>query len=169
MRKATLSLAAYVSIWTAVAIAVSMGIYGVFEYFVMPGATVEHLLLEHSWHVLVLGAVTYVVCWVVLRVAVVRPLQDIFFCLYRIGAGELKPIEMDTHISEVRGVIEGVNAMIWRMGGRVDHEAINGVQEKLKQLGQAAQELRVAAEKLSALERSVSAALQRAVEEKAPR
>ena len=50
------SLASVVAGYSALVIALGMALYAVHQYISIPGQTVIGLILEHSWHVLVLGA-----------------------------------------------------------------------------------------------------------------
>ncbi|MBI4583544.1 MAG: hypothetical protein HY717_05940 [Planctomycetes bacterium] len=72
------SLSFVVALWTAIAIALSMGIYAVLQYFLVPNVTLSELLLNHLWHVLVLGSVIYLFLWLILKNVLLRPLQQIY-------------------------------------------------------------------------------------------
>lgn len=44
-----------------------MAVYVIFQYFMLPDATVWSLFLNHLWHVLVLGVFIYALCWLVFQ------------------------------------------------------------------------------------------------------
>lgn len=132
--RTTRSLAFWVALWTAIVIGASMAVYAVFQYLLMPGVTAAELLVRHLWHVVVLGALTYAFCWFGLRLVVVDPLRELFVHLYRVGSGELRPIKIETHISEVRDVVDGINTMIWRLTKHMDRHAVIKVERNIGHL-----------------------------------
>lgn len=110
--KRTRSLALVVSCWLALAIAASMGIYAVFQYYSVPGMTVKELFLHHLWHVLSLGALIYVLCWALLQRVLLQPLSKIYLHLYSAGKGKAHLLELDTRITELRTIVDGINLML---------------------------------------------------------
>lgn len=110
--KKTQSLAFVVSLWTAVAIAASMAVYAVFQYFTIPGMTVKELVLTHLWHVVVLGAIIYFFCWLLLRQVLLQPLTKIYLHLYGVGSGRVQALEVDTRVTELHSIVEGINLML---------------------------------------------------------
>jgi hypothetical protein len=110
------SLSYLVAVWSALAIAVSMAIYAVFQYYTSPGKTVGGLLLEHLWHVLVLGVAIYGLLYLVLRRILLRPIQKIYLHLYKVGTGRVEPLDLPTRVRELETIVDGVNVMIDRMG-----------------------------------------------------
>ena len=57
------SLTLVVTLWTAAAIALSMALYAVVQYFLYPDITVWEIMFRHLWHVVVLGGSIYGLCW----------------------------------------------------------------------------------------------------------
>lgn len=112
---ASRSLSLIVSLWIVLTIAAGMAIYAFFEYAYVPGVTVAEIVLEHVWHVLVLGLVIYALCLVLLRRVVVRPLELLRLHLRRVSSGELDELVVATSVTEVRHIVDGINGMIHRM------------------------------------------------------
>jgi len=132
--KRTRSLSFVVAAWTAVAIAISMGAYAVFEYFTVPGMTVGALALHHLWHVVVLGVVIYALCRAIVQQIVVRPLEQIHAHLYGLGMGRLEPLALETNVREIQSIVDHVNLMLGRMEQGFDKGAVTTCQENLKAL-----------------------------------
>lgn len=130
--KRTLSF--LVATWTAGAIAVSMGIYAVFQYLSDPRLTVAELFLHHTWHVVVLGIVTYALCRVVMHSVVVRPLELIHAHLYGLGMGRLERLDLVSPVQEIQGIVDHVNLMLCRMEQGFDVRAIETCQVELAEL-----------------------------------
>jgi nitrogen fixation/metabolism regulation signal transduction histidine kinase len=111
----TVSLSVHVTIVAALVTAVAMAVYAVIQYFTMPERTVAGLVFEHSWHVLALGTLIYVVFYAVMHRQVVQPIRALFIKCYAITKGDLDPIRMDSRISEVQAIAEGLNMMLERI------------------------------------------------------
>lgn len=162
---ATRSLSFYVTVWLAVAIVIGMAAYAVYQYFTMPGMTVQQLLLHHLWHVLALGAVIYMLCWLVFYRVLLRPLQQIYLHLYAVGAGKLEPLVLESNVAEIRTIVEGINLMLRRMEQGVDVQALEHAQGVIAELKEAIRRWEVSEpaatgfplEKLAALEGSLLA------------
>ncbi|MBI4583552.1 MAG: hypothetical protein HY717_05980 [Planctomycetes bacterium] len=114
------SLSFVVALWPAIAIALSMGIYAVLQYFLVPNVTLSELLLNHLWRVLVLGSVIYLFLWLILKNLLFRPLQQIYLHLYAVGTGRLKELVLPTTVREIQTLVEGVNLMIRRIEQGLD-------------------------------------------------
>ena len=162
---ATRSLSFYVTVWLAVAIAVSMAAYAFYQYFTMPGITATELFLHHLWHVLALGAVIYVLCWLVFDRVLLRPLKQIYIHLYALGAGKLEPLALESNVAEIRTIVEGINLMLRQMEQGADAQALEHAQRVIAELKEAIRQWEVSEpaatsfplEKLAALERSLLA------------
>lgn len=134
-RDVTRSLSFVVSVWIALTIAAGMAFYALFEYASMPRVTAAEIALEHLWHVLVLGLVTYALCLVLLRHFVVRPLEALRFHLRRVSLGEVDELVIDTRVSEVRSIVDGINGMIHRMqsarqrGSEEEQQRLNAIDQ----------------------------------------
>ncbi len=110
--KRSKSLTLTVALYSALVIAVGMAIYAVLQYFLIPERTVLSLVLQHGWHVLALGTLIYVTLHGVLHKKVVRPIRDIYLRLYAISKGDLSPISVDSNITEIQEIVEGVNSLL---------------------------------------------------------
>ena len=110
------SLSFFVALWTGLGVAASMAAYAVFQFLAYPRMTLGSLFVEHLWHVLVLGAVIYGICWAVFRRVLIRPIRTIHMHLYAVGAGRVEPLELESDVTEIRMIVDGVNLMIQRMG-----------------------------------------------------
>lgn len=127
------SLSFVVAFWTAVAIAVAMAGYAAVQLVLAPELTVRELVLRHLWHVLALGAVIHLACWLVFRYVLWKPLNGIYLHLYALGKGELDPLEIDTRIEELHTIAEGINLLIWRLSRERDAETLTEAQALLEQ------------------------------------
>jgi nitrate/nitrite-specific signal transduction histidine kinase len=168
------SLSLVVALWTAGAIALAMGVYATFQYFTVPERTLLELVMEHLWHVLVLGLLIYVLCWLVFRIILLRPLNQIYMHLYGVGTGRLEPLQLSTRIRELQTIAEGVNVMIRRMGQGYDPEAIEhcrnalaSLRKSLKKLSPSNRETATEMlQELARLERAVLSIVRTSLEEK---
>ncbi|NOY69168.1 MAG: hypothetical protein GXP53_06700 [Deltaproteobacteria bacterium] len=125
------SLSYYVSIWTGIVIAFSMAVYAVFQYVMLPDATVWSLFLNHLWHVLVLGIFIYALCWLVFQKLLLVPIRAISIHLYGVGTGRLRELELNTDISELRMIADGINRMIRRMKQGQDPRVLENIEERM--------------------------------------
>jgi len=133
-KKRTRSLAAVVTEQTALVIAVAMAIYGVLQYMANPAQGVVTLVLQHLWHVLVLGLFIYLVLCIVLRRSVVRPIRELYVKLYAVATGDLSPVQIDSGISEVQEIAEGVNLMLAKLKGASDGPDLSRLSETARTL-----------------------------------
>lgn len=169
------SFAFVVAFWTAVPIALAMAVFAVFQYFTLPDITLAELVAHHLWHVLALGAMIYVFCWVVFRRALVQPLHQIYLHLYKVGTGRLEPLELPSDIRELQTIVEGVNLMIRRMEQGFDPSAVEHTTQELAALRELAKAAYDSApeqsgeimERLANLEQSVHSIIHRPSESQA--
>jgi methyl-accepting chemotaxis protein len=135
------SLSFFVTVWMAAAIAVSMAAYAIYQYFAMPGMTVADLFLHHLWHVLVLGTVIYILCWVVFDRALLQPMKRIYLHLYAVGAGKLEPLKLDSRVTEIQTIVEGVNLMLSRLKHGADANTIELARQRIEGIRNSVMEL----------------------------
>ena len=114
-RHHTVSLTVEVTLVAAFVTAAGMAVYGVIQYFTGPGHTVTGLILHHSWHVVVLGGLTYVVLYAALARHVMRPIRTLFLKCYAITKGDLGPVEVDTRVQEIQVIADGINMVLDRI------------------------------------------------------
>ena len=143
--KREVSLAAVVAGYSALVIALGMGTYAVYQYYVMPDKTVLGLILEHSLHVIVLGLLIYGTLYAVLYKKVVRPIRDLYLKLYAITRGNLTSIEVDSNIVEIAQIAEGVQILLNGMDQNVPKVS-------LAELSNRTQKIRSIAKKSDALD-----------------
>jgi len=128
--KKKLSLSLLVTFWTGASMSIGMGMYAIFQYFQHPGITIGALFKSHLLHILVLAIPTYIILCIVLHRVLINPLQRIFLHLYKIGKGKQEPLELQTNVEEVQGIIDGINIMIWQMRKHTQADE-DGVKEDL--------------------------------------
>jgi len=128
------SLSFLASIWSASAIAVSMGVYAVFQYYSTPGSAVMDLFLKHLWHVLVLGIMIYVLLWFILKKVLLKPIQRIHLHLYKVSTGRIEPLELETNVQELDTIVKGINFLVGRMGEGVPDQEIAAIREAVMKL-----------------------------------
>ena len=109
--KFRISLALNIALQTAFVTASAMAVYALFQYLTMPEYTVFGLFLEHSWHVLVLGVLTYAVLYFVLHRQIIKPINDIYVKCYAITKGDHSKIETNSKIIEIQTIVDGINMM----------------------------------------------------------
>lgn len=146
-RKRGKSLSLLVAQDTALVIAAAMSVYAVFQYVMTPERTVAGLVLEHGWHVIVLGSLTYLVLYLALLRKVVRPIENLYVKLYAIANGDLQPVSIDSNINEIQHIAEGVNLMLSKMKS-------SGENVSLPELSLGASELRALAKHEEVLDES---------------
>lgn len=143
--KREVSLASVVAGYSALVIALGMGIYAVYQYKAMPDKTVLGLILEHSWHVIVLGFLIYGTLYIVLYGKVVKPIHDLYLKLYAITRGNLSSIEIDSNITEISEIAEGVQVLLDGMDRNIPRVS-------LIELSNRTQKIRSIAQKSDALD-----------------
>lgn len=164
----TRSLSFHVTVWLAIATAIGMAAYAIYQYSTMPGNTVLDLLLHHSWHILAVCAAIYAVSWAALHKLIVRPLMKIYLHLYAMGAGKLEALALESNVTEIRTIVDGINLMLRRMEQGADTRAFEHAQKDIATLretimGSEVSEMEAkntALEKLADLEKLLSAIIQ---------
>ncbi len=116
-RPATTSLVVVITWYTALVIAGGMTVYGVFQYLSTPEKTVLGLVVEHGVHVLALGTVIYLALNIVLHRKVTRPIGQLTLDLYAISKGNFRPVTVESRITEIQAIAEGVSLLIGRIAG----------------------------------------------------
>ncbi len=137
------SLSFLVAFWNALVISAVMGCYAVFQHYQMPEMPMEELFLHHTWHVIVLGGVIHLSCWLVFRFLLFQPLKQIYLHLYRLGSGDVQELKVKSSVREIAAIIEGVNVMIWRLEHWLDADSLEKTREELEQIGLIAAQLRM--------------------------
>ena len=109
------SLALLVDMWVGIAAVLAMAVCVLAQYLRAPDTPLAFLLSHHIQDLLVLGLMFWTVSWLVLRIALVSPLREIFAHLYRIGGGDRTPIKMRVRVTEIQSIAESINVMLWRL------------------------------------------------------
>lgn len=109
------SLALVVDMWVGIAAILAMSVCVLLQYLRSSDPAVGSLLTHHLQDLLTLGCVFWAVSWLVLRIALVSPLGEIFAHLYRIGGGDRTPIKMRVRVREIQHIEESINVMLWRL------------------------------------------------------
>ncbi|OHB80465.1 MAG: hypothetical protein A2Z25_03730 [Planctomycetes bacterium RBG_16_55_9] len=138
--KREVSLAAVVAGYSALVIALGMGIYAIYQYQAMPDKTVLGLILEHSLHVIVLGLLIYGTLYAVLYKKVVKPIRDLYLKLYAITRGNLSSIEIDSNIVEIAQIAEGVQILLEGMDQSVPKVSLTGLSHRTQKIRSIAKE-----------------------------
>ena len=128
------SLSFVTALWTAVVIALIMAGYAVLQKALGPQMSWQDLFLQHLWHVVVLGGVIQLVCWLVLRRLLGQPLNQIYLHLYAVGKGHLDSIHISSNIREIRSISEGINLMVWRMRQISELKALSSSREEIRMI-----------------------------------
>ncbi len=115
MHKREKSLATVVAQETALVVAISMGIYAVFQYVTLPDETISGLILRHGWHVVAIGALTYLILNLILIRKILRPVRELYLKFYAAGKGDFSPIDLDSDIRELNHIADGMNLMLAKM------------------------------------------------------
>ncbi len=141
--KTTKSLSFIVTIWMAVAIAVSMGAYAAYEYATAPDQNLRELAVAHLGHVLGLGVMIYILCWGVFYFVLLRPLNRIYLHLYTVGAGQLKPLELHSNVREIQTIADGINLMLSRLKLGADRDALEHAQQCIAEIREMSRQLAI--------------------------
>jgi signal transduction histidine kinase len=138
--KKKISLASVVAGYSALAVALGMAVYAVYQYIATPGQTVLGLIFEHSWHVLFLGIFIYIILYIVLHKTVVRPIRELYLKLYAITRGDLSSIEIDSNIIEISEIVEGVQLLMSEMDHSVPRMSLAALSNRTQKIRSIAKE-----------------------------
>jgi len=135
-----ISLASIVAGYSALAVALGMAIYAVYQYIATPGVTILGLLFEHSWHVLVLGVLIYAILYAVLHKTVVRPIRELYLKLYAITRGNLSSLEINSNIIEISEIVEGVQLLLDEMDHSIPRMSLTALSNRTQMIRSIAKE-----------------------------
>lgn len=141
--KTTRSLSFHVAIWMAVAIGFSMAAYALYERQTSPNLTWSELAVQHLGHVLGLGVMIYILSWGVFYFLLLRPLNRIYLHLYALGAGQLKPLELNSNVREIRTIVDGINLMLSRLTLGADRDALEHAQQCIAEIREMSRQLAI--------------------------
>lgn len=96
---------------------VGMLIYSAFEYLLGEAPTLSEFAGHHLLPAMLIGLAVCVTLSIILHAKIISPVMQIFKHLYQIGSGQLSPLSLDSRVSEIRTVVEGVNLLVTRLKG----------------------------------------------------
>jgi hypothetical protein len=70
-----------------------------------------------------------------------RPLNRIYWHLYTIGAGQLKNLELESNVREIRTIVDGVNLMLSRLKLGGDCDALELAQQRVAEIQELTRQL----------------------------
>ena len=74
-----------------------------------------NILVEHGWHVLVFGAITFPMLYLVLHLNVVKPINALYLRFYAVTQGNLARIDLKSGVLEIQEIIDGINMILTRI------------------------------------------------------
>ena len=107
-------LSTVVTLWSAAAIALAMGLYAVLEVLAF-GEPVSASFLKHLSHVVALSVFILAAMTVVVHKKVTIPIGAVNAYLYRLGAGDTLFPPPTSNIAELHQLTRGIFAMMDRM------------------------------------------------------
>lgn len=124
--KFQISMASYVALISAFLTAVGMGGYAVIQFHSHPGHTVTGLMIEHGWHVIGLGIMTYLVSYLFFYYQIKRPISSLWLKCYAITKGYKNDINVKSNIKEIQDIADAINMLEAQMAKNkvsgCDHE-----------------------------------------------
>jgi len=108
--------------------------YTAFESLAGQPASLAEFTTHHLVPALLIGATVCATLAFLLHSKLIAPVKEIFAHLYRIGSGQLTPLRIDTRVSEIRTVVEGVNLLVARLKGTAGDGALGKAIDDLVKL-----------------------------------
>ena len=100
-----------------IATLIGMLVYSAFEYLLGETPTLSEFAGHHLLPAVLIGVTVCVTLSIILHAKIISPVMQIFKHLYRIGSGQLSPLSLDSRVSEIRTVVDGVNLLVTRLKG----------------------------------------------------
>lgn len=122
-------------VWIGLAFIVAMAACAGVEYVRNPDVALDELLLHHLLELFLFGFVLWGISWIVLRVVLVAPIQQIFRHLYGVGGGDHSPLVVNTGVKEIREMVDAINIMLWRMERQAARKAPAHAREQIADIG----------------------------------
>lgn len=104
-------MASYLALVSAFITAIGMGIYAVYQFYSHPGHTVTGLILEHGWHVIVLGFLTYLISYLFFYYQIKRPITSLWLKCYAITKGYEDNINVNSNIKEIQEIASAIDML----------------------------------------------------------
>lgn len=109
--KLQISIASYVALVSALITAIGMGAYAVYQFYFHPGHTVTGLVLEHGWHVVVLGFLTYLVSFLLFYYQIKKPISSLWLKCYAITNGYEDNFNVTSNIKEIQDIADAIDML----------------------------------------------------------
>jgi methyl-accepting chemotaxis protein len=90
-------------------------IYTAFEVMFDPPDNLLNFVTHHFVHVLGIGLVVWMVCWLTLQKTVFSPISSISHHLARLRFGRLESLALRSDATEVQTIIAGINSLTERL------------------------------------------------------
>ena len=119
---------------TLAAATVGMLVSAAVEYLSGEPATLTEFTRHHLFPTLLIVAAVAVTLTLLLHSKVIAPVKQIFVHLYRIGSGQFTPLNVDSGVSEIRTVVDGVNLLVTRLKDTPDDQALGNAVKSLAKL-----------------------------------
>ncbi len=109
--KLQISMASYVALVSALITAIGMGVYAVYQFYSHPGHTVTGLILEHGWHVIVLGTLTYLVSYLLFHFQIKKPISALWLKCYALTKGYEGNSDVTSNIKEIQDIADAIDML----------------------------------------------------------
>lgn len=109
-----ISLTVLIIMVTGLMTMVSMAIFAVIQFNTQDRSALS-LSIEQGWHMLLFGLLIFLVLFFVLRRYVVHPINALYLNLYAVARGNLSVVEVESPISEIQEIAEGVNMILTKI------------------------------------------------------
>ncbi|HCE46730.1 MAG TPA: hypothetical protein DET40_24550 [Lentisphaeria bacterium] len=109
--KTQISIAFYVALVSAFITAIGMGVYAVYQFYSHPGHTITGLMLEHGWHVIALGFLTYLVSYLLFHFQITRPISSLWMKCYAMTRGYEDNITVTSSIKEIQEIADAIDML----------------------------------------------------------
>mgnify|MGYP003680510116 CR=1 FL=1 len=130
-RISTWSLQSAVGMAVFAAVLLGMGGWTGWEYLSGERPDATEFFTHHLLPAVIIGVLVWGVLTILLGKLVIDPTRQIFEHLYRIGSGQLEPLEMDTRIQDIRTIVDGVNLLARRLKDVPGDGSFKQVQDRL--------------------------------------
>lgn len=116
------------------AVIIAMTAYTLFEILSSGSVSGPEIVTHHVLPTIFIGIIIWAVLTLLLRSKVIAPVENILGHLKHIGNGRLAEIENHAEISEIRGIISGVNSLTDKLKKAPDNEGLSKAIDDLVKL-----------------------------------
>lgn len=128
------SLSRILAIASLLATLAGMLVYTAFGYVAGEPASLAEFTTHHLIPALLIGITVCATLSFFLHAKLIAPVKEIFAHLYRVGSGQFSPLTIDTHVSEIRTIVEGINLLVSRLKGAAGDGALEKALDSLVKL-----------------------------------